>query len=652
MSKKNNIKKMQQGEIINRKRMYKSKKNWVVAGVTLAIGLGALGLSTNNVYANEWAATTIEQMQSKIKTDDGQYTFQNGDTFWVIGNAINIKPEKLMEMNGFTQGQQYTVPVGTVIKWDGNHVTVTDTQGNIVSDKVVSETDKIDPTKPVAGQNSDEQKNPVVIDSNGNVANNQTNTNSNQNPTGNSTTQNNPTGNNSTGKSNQSNTGNNSGRGNINKPTNPEKPVTPEVKKFAVSVVYKDTEGNILGKDADVKIEEGRQFTATAKTFEGFTLQGQPTQTVKVNADKVITFTYKKNTETTIPAEKFEVTIQYLNENGDTVANTNHVTVEDGGEYTAHAETVEGYTLTGDSTQTITVTANTTITFNYTKNENPVEKFDVIVEFIDENGKRIADEEVTNDIEKGQVFTATAKTFDGYTLDGETTQTITVTGNTTIKFTYIKDVAPVNKFNVTVNYVDTLGNLLSVDEPVEVEEGKKFTTTAKTIEGYTLIGDTTQTITVKWDTTVIFTYEKNEEPIVVDKTALQTLVDNIKDTTKNNYTDESWTAFETSLGLAQAILNDAEATQAEVDQSKINLQQAFDNLVENTPEVNKFMVTVEHKDTEGNVLETEAPVEVEDGKQFKANAGTFTGYILQGADSQTITVSADTTITFVYEKMK
>ncbi|PZL73027.1 hypothetical protein CI088_09135 [Enterococcus plantarum] len=60
MSKKNNIKKMQQGEIINRKRMYKSKKNWVVAGVTLAIGLGALGLSTNNVYANEWAATTIE----------------------------------------------------------------------------------------------------------------------------------------------------------------------------------------------------------------------------------------------------------------------------------------------------------------------------------------------------------------------------------------------------------------------------------------------------------------------------------------------------------------------------------------------------------------------------------------------------------------
>ncbi|MBO0424165.1 MucBP domain-containing protein [Enterococcus plantarum] len=661
MSKTNNIKKMQQGEIVNRKRMYKAKKNWVVAGATLAIGLGTLGLLTTKAYANEWSATTIEQMQTKVKAEDGQYTFEQGDTFWVIGQAINIKPEKLMEWNGFTQGQQYTVPVGTVIKWDGNHVTVTDTNENIVADKIVSDADKIDPTKPVAGQESDEQKNPVVRDSNGNLKT-PTNANSNQNLNDNLTNENNQNGNNSNGNSNKPNTGNN-GQGNINKPTkpilpgekptDPEKPTNPEkpeVKEFSVSVIYKDTEGNVLGKDADIKIEEGKSFTATAKTFEGFTLVGQPTQTVKVKDNTTITFEYKKNAETPIPAEKFDVTIQYLDENGDTVADTNHVIVEDGEEYTAHAETIEGYTLQGDATQTITVTANTTITFTYTKNTAPVEKFNVTVTYVDENGQTIADEEVTKDIEKGQVFTATAKTIDGYTLVGDTTQTVTVTGNTTIKFIYKKDATPVTKFNVTVEYKDIEGNLLSNDAPVEVEEGKQFTAKAINFEGYTLQGEATQTITVTGDTTLTFTYKKDAVAPIVDKTALQTLVNNVKNTAQGNYTDESFTAFETNLGVAKSVLSDVDATQAEVDQAKTNLQNAFDNLQEKAPEVTKFKVTVMHRDTDGNILETEAPVEVEENKQFTANAKTIDGYTLQGATSQTVIADASKTVTFVYKK--
>ncbi|MBO0446581.1 MucBP domain-containing protein [Enterococcus ureilyticus] len=625
-------------------RMVKLKKNWVIKGMLFSTLLvGEMSIQTS-VYAEEWSANAPESIQ--IESGATSYTLKEGDTLWAISQVTNIKVETLAEINNIdlSSGEQYSLEIGRVIYFDGNHVTILDKDGNIVADKVLNDNDKVDSSKPFAGQSSDNQKNPVTADDNGNVKT-QRNTNSNQN------------GNNSNVNSNEPNTGNNNSQGNSNKPVNPKNPekpvkpeVTPEVKEFVVSVVYKDTDGNILGKDADVSVEENKQFTVEARTFEGFTLQGTPTQTVKVKDNTTITFTYKKNAETPIPAEKFEVTVAYVDTDGNTLADTNTVKVEDGESYTATAKTIEGYTLQGEPTQTVVVSKNTTIKFVYSKNTAPVEKFDVTVQYLDKNGENIAYTEVSENIEKGQVFIATAKTIDGYTVIGNTTQTVTVTGNTTIKFIYKKDATPVTKFNVTVEYKDVEGNLLSSDVPVEVEEGKSFTASAKTIEGYTLVGDATQTEVVTGDTTLTFEYKKDATPVVVDKTTLQTTVNNVKDTVQGNYTTDSWTEFETALGVANSVLSDAEATQQEVNQANTNLQNAFDNLEEKVPEVNKFMVTVNHKDTDGKMLETEVPVEVEEGKQFTANAMTLTGYTLQGATTQTVTVTGDTTITFNYKK--
>lgn len=633
-------------------RMVKSKKSWVIKGMLFSTLLIS-GMSIQaNVYAEEWSANAPESIQ--IESGATSYTLKNGDTLWAISQVTNIKVETLAEINNIdlNSGEQYSLEIGRIIYFDGNHVTVRDSNGNVIADKVLDDNDKVDISKTFAGQSSDTQKNPVTAADKGNVKT-QRNTNSNQN------------GNNSNVNSNEPNTGNNNSQGNSNKPVNPKNPekpvkptekpekpeVTPEVKEFVVSVVYKDTDGNILGKDADVSVEENKQFTVEAKIFEGFTLQGTPTQTVTVKDNTTITFTYKKNVETPIPARKFEVTVAYVDTEGNTIADTDKITVEDGEEYTATAKTIDGYSLEGDATQTITVSINTKIIFVYTKNVNPVEKFDVTVEYVDvSTGNTLADAEVTKDVEKGQVFSATAKIIDGYTLTSNVTQTVTVNGNTTIKFTYTKDVAPINKFNVAVQYKDTDGNIIGTDAPVEVEEGKQFSASAKTIDGYTLIGDNTQTITVTGDSVITFEYEKNETPIVVDKTTLQTLVDNVKDTQKGNYTNESWTNFETALGVAQSVLSDAEATQQEVNQANTNLQQAFDNLKEKAPEVTKYKVTVNHKDIDGNVLDTDAPVEVEEGKSYTANAKNITGYTLQGATSQTVTVTGDTTITFNYKK--
>lgn len=480
MSKTNKKKERIRGEYKSKKYMYKTKKDWIVASATIAIGISAFGMTSS---AEAWQATTVAEMGTRVKAEDGQYTFQNGDTFWAIGNAINIKPEKLMEWNNFAQGTQYSVPIGTVIHWDGNHVTITDSNGNVVADKVISDMDKVNSSQPVAGQATDTPKNPVLADTNGNVTTNQNN---------NSQVANKP-----------------SGNGNISKPNSPQNPEMPEVKKYAVTVVYKDMDGNILGKDADVQVEENKEFTATAKIFDNFTLVGQSTQTVKVTADTILTFTYKANEQTPpTPIEKYNVTINYVDTEGNELAPKDVVEVEKGKEYTAYATTMADYTLQGSGTQTVLVDSDKEVTFVYEKNVIPLEKYAVTVQYIDTDGNVLATDTPIL-VENGQVFTANAKDFDGFTLQGDTTQTVTVDENQTISFTYKKD-AP-KLYTIIVQYVDTDGNVLKTEPTVKMTAGMKYTVTADAIDGYTLVGEPSQSITVSKDETMTFVYKKDEE---------------------------------------------------------------------------------------------------------------------------------------------
>ncbi|GMC02582.1 hypothetical protein K4E_00920 [Enterococcus thailandicus] len=618
-----------------RAKMVKGKHGWIVKGMLFStLALGAIGINSIDVHADTWTANTAEEIATRLDINSGRYTFVTGDTFWEIGNVLNIQPTKLMELNGFKEGTQYSVPVGTVITWDGNHVTVKDAEGNVVSDSIIKDEDKVDPNKTVAGQATDTPKTPVQSDNNGNVVNGSTNTN------------NTVDGNNSSNSNNSNNNGN--GGTNEEKPTpTPE----PEVKKFTVSVLHKDEEGNILLKESDVKVDEDSTFTANAKEFDGYTLVGNATQEITVKENTTITFIYKKNETPTPPVEteKFDITIKYVDTEGNELATADVIKVEKGESYTATAKNIEGYTLEGELTQTITADSNKEITFVYKKNAEEVQKFKVVVEHKTEDGT-ILDKEDAVKVEEGQVFTANAKTFDGYTLKGSTTQSIKVTSDTTITFTYVKDATPVVKYKVTVEHVDLEGNILETESAVEIEEGKTFTAQSKEFNGYTLEGNSTQTISVSKDSTITFKYKKDAVAPEVNKTELQNLYNTVKDTVKGNYTDASWTTFQTALTNAKTTLDNTNATQTQVDTAKNNLQTAFDNLAEKPAPVEKFNVTVTHLGSDGTTLETETPVEVEKGKQFTANAKTFNGYTLNGNATQTITVNGDATITFNYTK--
>ena len=123
-------------------------------GVLLTILLlgGILISAPEKTQASVWQANSVETIKAKLKEGQNSYTFESGDTFYNIGLAVNVKWQTLMELNGFEEGSQYTIPVGTTIKFDGTKLTVIDENGSVIGERELTERDKIDPAKPFANQ--------------------------------------------------------------------------------------------------------------------------------------------------------------------------------------------------------------------------------------------------------------------------------------------------------------------------------------------------------------------------------------------------------------------------------------------------------------------------------------------------------------------
>ena len=90
--------------------------------------------------------------------------------------------------------------------------------------------------------------------------------------------------------------------------------------------------------------------------------------------------------------------------------------------------------------------------------------------------------------------------------------------------------------------------------------------------------------------------EQEPEPVVADKTALQSKVDEVKDYKAEDYTEESWAVFKEALDAAQGVLADEEATQEAVDNALEALNEAIEGLEEVVEPILPLTVVVKGKD--------------------------------------------------------
>ena len=217
-----------------RVKLIKKGNHWVARGMTILLfGLGVIALSNVEVQASSWHANSPAEIAKRISSNDRTFTFERGDTFWGISQVLNINYQTLMEWNGYKSGDEYTIPVGTVISIRGNRLTFTTPNGNVILDKIIQPQDRITqtplPTPAIItnkqkADNSSDNSNNSGSDSNrefptdkGNVdsGNNGNNTDNSGNDSSNIPTDN---GNVDTGNNGNNNT-NNLGSDNSNIPT-------------------------------------------------------------------------------------------------------------------------------------------------------------------------------------------------------------------------------------------------------------------------------------------------------------------------------------------------------------------------------------------------------------------------------------------------
>lgn len=146
------------------------RKKLFVGSVSAVMLFGGL-LATSSATAAEWRPNSPSEIQ--VVAGQKEYTMKWGDTLWAIGQKVNIKHEKLAEINGINlqAGDQFNIPVGRILSFGENVVTVKEADGSTYSQSVIGDKDKITQEKNIGettGQTADSTSDtgPYAVDRN------------------------------------------------------------------------------------------------------------------------------------------------------------------------------------------------------------------------------------------------------------------------------------------------------------------------------------------------------------------------------------------------------------------------------------------------------------------------------------------------------
>lgn len=328
-------------------------------------------------------------------------------------------------------------------------------------------------------------------------------------------------------------------------------------KTATITINSVDENGNQIAAPTTKAVTVGDQVSISAPTVAGYTLKSDAIQSLKVNGDQSVNFTYTKivdhtaldaaiakaktfsadqytqtsfakltatlqtaeatdtnsattqgqldtatdNLNTAIkglikPVATHTITIKSVDQNGNILATTT-ATAPQGSTYTTTAQAISGYTLSGDQTQAVTVNGDMTLTFTYTKNQVAA-TYQAIVK--DESGKQIAAGATVSGKVAGDLVTIKAPSIDPdqYTLANDSKTQTLVAGQNIIVFTATTKTTVVK---ADANYVVTAWDangawLADGDYQTGLHEGDVVTIKAPVIKGYKLAENQATTFTL------------------------------------------------------------------------------------------------------------------------------------------------------------
>ncbi|WP_420328045.1 beta strand repeat-containing protein [Lactiplantibacillus plantarum] len=441
-----------------------------------------------------------------------------------------------------------------------------------------------------------------------------------------------------------------------------------------VVVHYVDENGNKIADDTTVQGDVDNTYTVTPATFSNYTLDTTKSSalTGTVAADTTdsdgnvtaagteLTLVYSQNTEAS------NLTVNYVDADGNTILPSKTYTegadgtaAEVGGAYSVNAASIDGYTLTGDATQTGTfVSGGNTVTFTYTKDAAPVEQSTVTVNYVDADGNTIK-AATTQTLDNGSTYTVETPTIDGYTYkSADAALTGTVDGNKTITLTYTKNATPVEQSTVTVNYVDADGNTIKAATTQTLDNGSTYTVETPTIDGYTYkSADAALTGTVDGNKTITLTYTKDSTIPVENKANLTiNYVDADGNTIKASSVTEYIVGQAYTVGQPEIAgytydhaTGDAIAGTIAYNGNTVTL--VYTKNGGTTPTEQTKTITVNYVDADGNTIKSATTTTYKVGDTYTVATPSIDGYTYKSADGALSgTVADDATITLTYAK--
>ncbi|MBC2165596.1 hypothetical protein HCB26_03255 [Listeria booriae] len=180
-----------------------------------------------------------------------------------------------------------------------------------------------------------------------------------------------------------------------------------------VTVRYVDDQGEVLAPEERLTGVLGEAYEAQAKTIDGYQLTKEPANRVGTFSTEAQTVTFIYAQETAPPMAQ-PVTVQYVDDQGQALAQEEALTGALGAPYQAEAKTIPGYQLTNlpsNHAGTFQAVAQS-VRFVYTKQALPVVQ-PVTVQHVDAQGKPVAEEDVLQG-HAGETYHAKAKVISDY----------------------------------------------------------------------------------------------------------------------------------------------------------------------------------------------------------------------------------------------
>ncbi|WP_458452837.1 MucBP domain-containing protein [Lactiplantibacillus plantarum] len=408
----------------------------------------------------------------------------------------------------------------------------------------------------------------------------------------------------------------------------------------------------------------GGTYALTAPSLDGYTYVGYKIGDGDVQSGNVAagTLVAGANTVTFVYApvvEQSDVTVNYVDESGNTIKAATTQTLDNGSTYTVATPTIDGYTYkSADGALTGMVDGNKTITLTYTKNAAPVEQSTITVNYVDADGKTIKTA-TTQTLDNGSTYKVETPTIDGYTYkSADAALTGTVDGNKTITLTYTKNAAPVEQSTITVNYVDADGKTIKTATTQTLDNGSTYKVETPTIDGYTYkSADAALTGTVDGNKTITLTYTKDSTTPVENKANLTiNYVDADGNTIKaSNVTEyivgQAYTVGQPEIAGYTYDHATGDAIAGTIAYKGNTVTLVYTKNGGTTPTEQTKTITVNYVDADGNTIKSATTTTYKVGDTYAVATPTIDGYTYKSADGALSgTVADDATITLTYAK--